>query len=114
VKIRKIEFSELDRIVGLLAEKCPGIDVEEEKEHTEWHLKGFPEFCLAAEEGDEIVGFIISHLHENNLEIEELYAKREHESSWKLLLKEVLKKIPKVDTVSVWVEDFQELIKQLK
>ena len=114
MKIRKIEFSELDRIVGLLAEKCPGIDVEEEKEHTEWHLKGFPEFCLAAEEGDEIVGFIISHLHENNLEIEELYAKREHESTWKTLLKEVLKKIPKVDTVSVWVEDFQELIKQLK
>jgi len=114
VKIRKLDLSELDRIVKLLAEKCPEIDTEEEREHTEWHLKGFPEFCLAAEEGGEIVGFIISHLHENNLEIEELYAKKEYENTWKLLLKEVLKKIPKVDTVSVWVDDFQELIKQLK
>ena len=114
MKIRKLDLSELDDIVKMLAERRPEIDIEEEREHTEWHLKGFPEFCLAAEEGDEIVGFIISHLHENNLEIEELYAKREHESTWKTLLKEVLKKIPKVDTVSVWVEDFQELIKQLR
>ncbi len=114
MKIRKIDLSELDHIVKLLVEKCPKEDVEEQREHTEWHLKGFPEFCLAAEEDDEIVGFIISHLHENNLEIEELYAKREHEKSWKPLLKEVLKKIPRVDTISVWIDDFQELIRQLE
>ena len=114
MKIRKINLSELDQIVKLLVEKCPEGDVEEEREHTEWHLKGFSEFCLAVEEGGEIVGFVISHLHENNLEIEELYAKKEHENTWRLLLKEVLKRIPKVDTISVWVDDFQELIKQLK
>lgn len=114
MKIRKINLSELDQIVELLVEKCSEEDVEEQREHTEWHLKGFPEFCLAAEEGDKIIGFIISHLHENNLEIEELYAKREHENAWEPLLKEVLRRIPKVDTISVWVDDFQELIKQLK
>lgn len=114
MKIRKLDLSELDQIVKLLVEKCPEEDVEEQREHTEWHLKGFPEFCLAAEEDGEIVGFVISHLHENNLEIEELYAKKEHENTWRPLLNEVLKRIPKVDTISVWIDDFQELIKQLK
>jgi len=113
MKIRKIALSELDEISRLLIEQYPGQEFDEVKEHTEWHLKGFPEICLAAEESNKIVGFIISHLHENNLEIEELYAARDHEGKWKALIDEVLKKIPKVNTVTVWMENFKELIKQL-
>ena len=114
MKIRKITLSELDQISRLLVEQFPGQEFDEVKEHTEWHLKGFPEICLAAEEKGEIIGFIISHLHENNLEIEELYAAKGHENTWKPLINEVLKKIPKVDTVTIWMENFRELIKQLK
>lgn len=114
MKIRKIALSELDQISKLLVEQYPGQEFSEVKEHTEWHLKGFPEICLAAEENDEIVGFIISHLHESTLEIEELYAAEGHENTWKPLINEVLKKIPKVNTVTIWMESFKELIKQLR
>ena len=99
MKIRKITLSELDKISKLLVEQHPGQELNEVKEHTEWHLKGFPEICLAAEENDKIVGFIISHLHEN---------------TWKTLMNEVLKKITKVSTVTVWMENFKELVEQLK
>ena len=114
MKLRKIELSELDHVSKLLVEYCPGRDFEEAREHTEWHLKGFPQFCLAAEEEDKIVSFIISHLHENSIEIEELYAAKGREDTWKPLINEVLRRIPKVDTVTIWVDDFQNLVKQLK
>ena len=114
MKIRKIALSELGKISKLLVEQFPEQELDEVKEHIEWHLKGFPEICLAAEENDEIIGFIISHLHESNLEIEELYAAKGHENTWKTLINEVLKKIPKVDTVAIWMENFKELIKQLR
>ena len=114
MKIRKIALSELNEISKLLVEQHPSQELKEVIEHTEWHLKGFPEICLAAEENDEIVGFIISHLHESSLEIEELYAAKGHENAWKTLIGEVLKKIPKVDTVSIWMENFEELIRQLR
>ena len=114
MKIRKIALSELEQISKLLVEQYPGQEFSEVKEHTEWHLKGFPEICLAAEEKNEIIGFIISHLHENNLEIEELYAAKGHETTWKTLMDEVLKKIPRVSTVTIWMENFKELIKQLR
>jgi len=106
-------LSELDKISKLLVEQYPGQEFDEVKEHNEWHLKGFPEICLVAEENDDIIGFVISHLHENNLEIEDLYAAKGHENSLKILISEVLKKIPKVNTVTIWMEDFTELIKQL-
>jgi len=114
MKIRKITLSELDKISKLLVEQYPGQELNEVKEHTEWHLKGFPEICLAAVQNDEIIAFIISHLHENTLEIEELYAARGHENTWKTLMNEVLKKIPKVSTVTIWMENFKELVEQLK
>jgi len=114
MKIRKIALSELDKISKLLVEQYPGQEFNEVKEHTEWHLKGFPEICLAAEENNEIVGFVISHLHENSLEIEELYAAKGDESKWKVLIDEVLRKIPKVNTVTIWMENFKELVKQLR
>ena len=114
MKIRKIALSELDKISKLLVEQVPSQELEEVKEHTEWHLKGFPEICLAAEENNDIIGFLISHLHETTLEIEELYAVKGHENVWKPLIDEVLKKIPKVDTVTIWVENFKELIEQLR
>jgi len=81
MKIRKISFSELNKISKMLVEQFPGQEFNEVKEHTEWHLKGFSEICLAAEENNEIIGFIISHLHENSLEIEELYAAEGHEKT---------------------------------
>jgi hypothetical protein len=112
--LRKIDLTELDRICKLLIEQCPERDPEEVKEHTEWHLKGFPEFCLAAEENGEIIGFIISHLHENDLEIEELYAVKGREDSWRPLIKEVLNRIPKVDTVTLDTDNFKKLVDQLK
>lgn len=114
MKLRKIELSELEHITSLLVERCPERDFDEAKEHTEWHLKAFPELCLAAEENKEILAFIIPHLHENALEIEELYAKKGREEIWKTLIKEVLSKIPKVDNVTMEIDIFQELIKQLK
>ena len=114
MKIRKIALSELDQISKLLVEQYPSQEFDEVKEHTEWHLKGFPEICLAVEENYQVIGLIISHLHESNLEIEELYAAKGHENTWKTLINEVLKKIPTVDTVSIWMENFRELIKQLK
>lgn len=114
MNLRKINLSELDRISKLLIEQCPDRDPEEAKEHTEWHLKGFPEFCLAAEEDDKIIGFILSHLHENDLEIEELYAAKEREDMWKPLINKVLNKIPKVDTVTIDMDCFKELVNQLK
>jgi hypothetical protein len=114
MNLRKIDLSELDHVAKLLVEQCPGRDLEEAKEHTEWHLKGFPEFCLAAEEDGEIIGFVISHLHENALEIEELYAAKGREDAWKPLINEVLNRIPKVDTVTMDVDGFKELISQLK
>ncbi|MEM2917153.1 MAG: hypothetical protein QXN63_02200 [Candidatus Bathyarchaeia archaeon] len=98
----------------MLVEQCPERDFDEAMEHTEWHLKAFPEFCLAAEENNKILGFIITHLHENTLEIEELYALEGHENIWKSIIKEVLNKIPKVDNITVGIDIFQELIKQLK
>lgn len=114
MKLRKIELSELECITNLLIEQCPERDFNEAKEHTEWHLKAFPELCIAAEENKEILGFIISHLHENALEIEELYVKKGQEETWKLLIKEVLNKIPKVDNITMEIDIFKELIKQLK
>lgn len=114
MNLRKINLSELDRISKLLIEQCPDRDPEEAKEHTEWHLKGFPEFCLAAEEDDKIIGFILSHLHENDLEIEELYAAKGREDTWKPLINKVLNKIPKVDTVTIDMDCFKELVNQLK
>lgn len=113
MKIRKIALSELDQISKLLVKQYPGQEFNEVKEHTEWHLKGFPQICLAAEENGEIVGFVISHLHEHTLEIEELYAAKGYENTWKPLINEVLKRIPKVNTVTIWMENFKELIKQL-
>ncbi|NIW14419.1 MAG: hypothetical protein GWN31_10915, partial [Candidatus Thorarchaeota archaeon] len=50
----------------------------------------------------------------STLEIEELYAAKDHENTWKPLISEVLKKIPKVNTVTIWMENFEELIKQLR
>ena len=114
MKIRKIALSELGQISKLLVKQDPSQEFNEVKEHTEWHLKGFPEICLAAKENDEIIGFIISHLHEHTLEIEELYAAKGRENTWKPLINEVLKKIPKVNTVTIWMENFEELIKQLR
>lgn len=114
MNLRKINLSELDRISKLLIEQCPDRDHEEAKEHTEWHLKGFPEFCLAAEEEGKIIGFIVSHLHENDLEIEELYAVKGREDTWKPLINQVLNRIPKVDTVTMDVDNLKELINQLK
>lgn len=114
MKLRKIELSELEYIAKLLIEQNPEREFDEVKEHTEWHLKAFPELCLAVEENHEISGFIIPHLHENALEIEELYAKKGLEKTWKILIKEVLNKIPKVDNVTMEIDIFQELIKQLK
>ncbi|MEM3784096.1 MAG: hypothetical protein QXY88_03585, partial [Candidatus Bathyarchaeia archaeon] len=84
------------------------------KEHTEWHLKGFPEFCLVAEEKNMIVGFIISHHHENALEIEELYAVKGYENVFGSLINEVLRRVPKVDNVTMEIDVFQALIRQLK
>jgi hypothetical protein len=112
--VRKINLSELEYITKLLVEQTPGREFDEAKEHTEWHLKGFPEFCLIAEEKNKIVGFIISHLHENALEIEELYAVKEHENVFKPIINEVLNKIPKVDNVTMEIDIFQAIIKQLK
>lgn len=114
MKLRKISLSELENIAKLLVEQCPEREFDEAKEHTEWHLKAFPEFCVAAEENNKILGFIITHLHENALEIEELYALGGHENIWKSIIKEVLNKIPKVDNVTIEIDIFQELIKQLK
>jgi hypothetical protein len=114
MNLRKIDLTELNCISKLLLKQCPERDPEEVKEHTEWHLRGFPEFCLAAEEHGEIVGFIISHLHENNLEIEELYAVKEREDAWKPLINEVLNKIPRVDTVTMDLDNFKKLVDQLK
>ena len=114
MKIRKIALSELTQISKLLVEQSPGQELAEVKEHTEWHLKGFPEICLAAEENNRITGFIISHLHESSLEIEELYAARGHENTWKALMNEVLKRIPRVDTVAIWTDSFKELVQQLR
>jgi len=114
VKLRRIDISELDNITKLLVEQSPGREFDEAKEHTEWHLKAFPEFCILAEENNKILGFIISHLHENAVEIEELYAIRGREDVWKSAIKEVLNKIPKVDNVIIDIGIFQELIKQLK
>jgi hypothetical protein len=114
MKLRKVSLSELENIAKLLVEQCPGREFDEAKEHTEWHLKAFPEFCVAVEEDNKILGFIITHLHENALEIEELYALGGHENIWKLLIKEVLSKIPKVDNVMIEIDIFQELINQLK
>lgn len=114
MNVRKIKLSELDNISKLLVELMPGREFDEAKEHTEWHLKGFPEFCLVAEDKNRIIGFIISHLHENALEIEELYAVKGHESVFKPLITEVLNKIPKVDNVTMEIDTFQALIKQLK
>ncbi|NIW14418.1 MAG: hypothetical protein GWN31_10910, partial [Candidatus Thorarchaeota archaeon] len=48
MKIRKIALSELDQISKLLVRQDPSQEFDEVKEHTEWHLKGFPEICLAA------------------------------------------------------------------
>ena len=114
MKIEKINISELEDIAKLLVEQCPGREFDEAKEHTEWHLKAFPEFCLKAEEDGKVLGFIITHLHENALEIEELYAIKGHENVWKSLIEEVLKKIPKVENVMIEMDLFQELIKQLR
>jgi len=114
MKIRKITLSELDHISKLLVEQSPSQELDEVKEHTEWHLKGFPEICLAAEENSKIVGFVISHLHESTLEIEDLYAAKGREKTWKALIGEVLKRIPRVDTVTIWVDNFKELIEQLR
>lgn len=50
---------------------------------------------------------------EHTLEFEELYAAKGSENTWNPLINEVLKKIPKVNTVTVWIENFRELIKQL-
>jgi len=114
MKLRKIHLSKLDTIAKLLVEQCPGREFDEAKEHTEWHLKAFPEFCLVAERENKIVGFIISHLHENTLEVEELYAIKGQESVWKSLINGVLTKIPKVDNVMMEIDLFQELVKQLE
>jgi len=114
MKLRKINLSELENAAKLLVEQCPEREFDEAKEHTEWHLKAFPEFCVAAEENNKILGFMITHLHENALEIEELYALGGHENVWKSLVKEVLSKIPKVDNVMIEMDIFQELIKQMK
>lgn len=114
MKVRKINLSELEFIAKLLVEQTPEREFDEAKEHTEWHLKGFPEFCLVAEEKNRIVGFIISHLHENALEIEELYAAKGQEHVLKPLVNEVLSKIPRVDNVTMEIDIFQAIIKQLK
>jgi hypothetical protein len=114
VRVRKINLSELEYIAKLLVEQMPGREFDEAKEHTEWHLKGFSEFCLVAEDKNKIVGFIISHLHENALEIEELYAVRGHENVFGPLITEVLNKIPKVDNITMEIDTFHALIKQLK
>jgi len=113
MRIRKLDLSEANRIASLIAEKT-GERLEDVKEHTEWHLKGFPEICLAAEEEGRLLGFIICHLHTDSLEIEELYAEKGHEYVFKHLILEVLKRIPKVNTVTIWLEDFTELINQLR
>lgn len=114
MRVRKIKLSEIDLIARLMVKKYAGEDFDEVREHVEWHLKGFPEFCLVAEDRGRVVGFIICHLHENSLEIEELYAARGKEWVFKLLVNEVLDRIPKVDTVIVWIDNFRELVERLK
>ncbi|MEM2703910.1 MAG: hypothetical protein ABIM44_08430 [candidate division WOR-3 bacterium] len=69
MKLRKIELLELEHIANLLVEQCSGRDFDKAKEHTEWHIKAFPELCLETEENKKVLAFIISHLHENALEI---------------------------------------------
>ena len=114
MRIRKINSSDVDRIVKLLAKKYPGEKIDDIREHTEWHIKGFPEFCLIAEKDGKLLGFIICHLHADSLEIEELYAVNGKEHVFKRLILEVLRRIPKVDTIIMWLDNFKELIGQLK
>ncbi|RLG89220.1 MAG: hypothetical protein DRO15_01010 [Thermoprotei archaeon] len=114
MKIRKIKLNEIDEIVKLLINKYPNEKIDIIREHTEWHVRGFPEFCLVAEENNEIIGFIICHLHTNNLEIEELYALKDKEWIYKSLILEVLNRIPRVNTITIWIDDFKELISQMK
>ncbi|RLG75851.1 MAG: hypothetical protein DRO23_02690 [Thermoprotei archaeon] len=114
MKIRKMSLADVDLVAGLLARKYPGENIGDIREHTLWHVKGFPEICLIAEDGGEIKGFIICHLHVNSLEIEDIYVAKGKEYLYKRLILEVLNRIPKVDTVTVWLNDFKELLKQLK
>jgi len=112
LKIRKIRLGEIEEIAGVLAEESGG-DLEEVREHTEWHVKGFPEICLAAEQGGEVVGFVICHLHSDSLEIEDLYAREGYEHAYKALIEEVLRRIPPVDTVTIWMDDFKKILGRL-
>jgi len=114
LRIRRLKLSEVDLIAKLMVDKYPGEDIDAVREHVEWHLKGFPEFCLAAEEKGRLLGFIICHLHENSLEIEELYAVKGKEWIFKSLINEVLSRIPKVDTITIWIDNFRELIERLR
>jgi len=56
-------------------------DLEDIKQHTKWHLKGFPEICLGVEENGKLIGFIICHLHTDSLEIEDIFVEKGFEKA---------------------------------
>ena len=116
MKIRRMSEKDLKSVIDLLIKQSPKRDLDEIKEHVNWHFQNFKEFSFVTENEKEnkLNGILMLHphiaigRHKKVLELEEFFAL--NEESKKLLLVKLLNISKKFEEILLETDLLSEII----